>query len=163
MPKGRTPQHVDEAQIVADFRAGLTLQQVRDKYHIGDARARIFRTLATQDFEPEQEADATEVDEASQTPEGEPLFPGNPDCFHLDTYVPVDRVDFALSNLTREDAIAALLNLDPPDKALALEFLIQRLIKAMVAEVDVQADRVSEDSISAGISPGYSGPVTVNI
>lgn len=61
-----------------------------------------------------------------------PIFAGDPDCFHLNTWVPVDRLDWIIGNLSHDDAIEALLNLSPPDKALALEFLIQRTIKRLV-------------------------------
>jgi hypothetical protein len=154
MTRGRTPQPVPEAEIIANFQAGMSLADVRAKYHIGDARARGFRALAAQSESSPvagTEQPAAAADEAAE----EPLFPGNPDCFHLDTYIPCDRINFALSNLTREDAIASLLNLSPENKALALEFLIQRLVKAMVAEVDAEVAQTQEISSAADFLRDY--------
>jgi hypothetical protein len=70
-------------------------------------------------------------------------------------FIPCDRINFALSNLTREDAIASLLNLSPENKALALEFLIQRLVKAMVAEVDAEVAQTQEISSAADLLRDY--------
>jgi hypothetical protein len=48
------------------------------------------------------------------------------DQWKLDIYVPLTKLDDRIREATHEEALAALLNLDPAQKAVVLEFIVQR-------------------------------------
>lgn len=116
---------INEAEVIADFERGLPLSLICSKHHIGYNRAVALRARA-------QEAPDTE----EATPQ--PIYAGDPDCFHLDIYVPCDRVDWLIGNLSHDEAIRALLSLPASDKAQVLENLYQDHIKARVEAPSVE-------------------------
>jgi hypothetical protein len=111
---------VNEAEVIADFERGLPLSLICSKHHIGYNRAVALRARV-------QEAPGAE--ESTPPP---PIYDGDPDCFHLDIYVPCDRVDWLIGNLSHDEAIRGLLSLPASDKAQVLENLYQDHVKARV-------------------------------
>jgi hypothetical protein len=75
-----------------------------------------------------REKDVSQPAEAGEQPDA--TAPDN--CWTLHTFVPEDRLDWLIGNLSHDDAIAALLSLDDQAKADAYQFVIQRKINSMI-------------------------------
>ena len=93
-----------------DHRAGMSFMALARKYDLTPYKVKQVLAGARSD---QPVADQPEAEEAC-------------DQWKLDIYIPLTKLDDRLREASHDEVLAALLDLEPAEKAVALEFIVQR-------------------------------------